>query len=64
MFPLFFIAQTDACGQTKSGPACCTNEIFNSYAYSLSSDLKLLFDDKLNELANGLSLANKQTDRM
>ncbi|CAF3419703.1 unnamed protein product [Rotaria socialis] len=54
--------QTDACGQTKSSPACCTNEIFNSYAFSLAIDLKKLFDAELDHLANGLSLANKQTD--
>ncbi|CAF2721693.1 unnamed protein product [Rotaria sp. Silwood2] len=54
--------QKDACGQTGSGPACCTNEIFNSYAFSLANDLKNLFDTKLDQLTQFLSLSNKKLD--
>ncbi|CAF3803762.1 unnamed protein product [Adineta steineri] len=43
-----------------SGPACCTNEIFNSYALSLSNDLKILFDDKLSQLPKLLSESNRK----
>ncbi len=57
------IVQKDACGQTESsGPACCTNEIFNSYALSLGTDLKILFDAELNQLKELLESSNKQID--
>jgi hypothetical protein len=54
--------QKDACGKTGSGPACCTNEIFNSYALSLGTDLKTLFDAELDQLTQLLSFSNKEID--
>jgi len=60
-YVLFSIAQKDACGQTgNSGPACCTNEIFNSYASSLGADLKILSDAELNQLKKLLEFSNKR----
>ncbi len=57
------LAQKDACGQTGiHGPACCTNEIFNSYAISLGTDLKNLFDIELGQLKDVLTLSNNQID--
>ncbi|CAF3776556.1 unnamed protein product [Rotaria sp. Silwood1] len=57
-----FLVQKDACGQIRSGPACCTNEIFNSYTFSLANDLKNLFDSKLDQLTQFFLLTNKKLD--
>jgi hypothetical protein len=54
--------QKDACGQTGPGPACCTNEIFNSYAISLGTDLKTLFDAELDQLTQLFSMSNREID--
>ena len=53
----------DACGQTGSGPTCCTNEIVNSYAMSLGHDLKLLFDAELGQLRGLLASSKGHVDR-
>lgn len=59
-----FLAQKDACGLTPStGPACCTNEVFDSYGLSLGNDLKALFDIELDQLKQLLTISNKQIDR-
>ncbi|CAF1392447.1 unnamed protein product [Rotaria sordida] len=54
--------QKDACGHTGSSPACCTHEIFNSYAFILANDLKTLLDTKLDQLTQFLSLSKKKLD--
>ncbi|UJR31829.1 hypothetical protein I4U23_019306 [Adineta vaga] len=54
--------QKDACGQTGLGPACCTNEIFNSYTITLGKDLKNLFDAELNQIKELLFNTNKRLD--
>ncbi len=54
--------QKDACGQTGPGPACCTNEIFNSYAISLGTDLKTLFDAELDQLIQLFSMSTREID--
>jgi len=60
---LFSIVQKDACGQIVSGsPACCTNEIFNSYTLSLGTDLKTLFDIELDQLKQVLTLSNEKIE--
>jgi hypothetical protein len=58
-----YLAQKDACGQSiLNSPACCTNEIFNSYAITLGNDLKKLSDTKLTELKNLLFASNQEID--
>jgi hypothetical protein len=59
---VLFLVQKDACGQITSGPACCTNEIMNSYASSLGDDLKNLFDSELIHISRIFSIAKQQSD--
>ncbi len=59
---ILFIVQKDACGQINSGPACCTDEILNSYASSLGDDLKSLSDSELIHITRIFAIAKQQTN--
>lgn len=62
VFVRVFVAQKDACGhQPSKGPACCTNELFDSYATSLGNELKTLSDKHLNQLKQLMSTSNQAT---
>ncbi|CAF4777399.1 unnamed protein product [Rotaria sp. Silwood1] len=54
--------QKDACGQIGIGPACCTHEIINSYATSLTNEFKKILDVELNTLTTLLSKSKQQID--
>ncbi|CAF1103955.1 unnamed protein product [Adineta steineri] len=57
-----FSFQKDACGQIGIGPACCTNEILNSYAVPFGTELQALYDTELNHLARTLTKSKQQID--
>jgi hypothetical protein len=61
-FFILCLVQKDACGQIDSGPACCTDEIMNSYALSLGTELKTLFDNELSHLTKLLSISKEQIE--
>lgn len=56
------LVQEDACGQVNSGPACCTNEIMNSYALSLGDDFVKSIDIELVHISRIFAIARQQTD--
>ncbi|CAF5012103.1 unnamed protein product [Rotaria sp. Silwood1] len=56
--------QKDACGQIGIGPACCTHEIINSYATSLTNEFKKILDVELNTLTTLLSKSKQQIDEI
>lgn len=57
------IVQKDACGRFGIGPACCTDEIMNSYSKLLSTKLQTILNNQLDELIYSLSISKQEIDR-
>ena len=55
----FSIVQKDACGQIGVGPACCTEDIVNSYATPLGAELQSIIDGQLDNLTSLLTTSKQ-----
>ncbi|CAF2076559.1 unnamed protein product [Rotaria magnacalcarata] len=51
--------QHDACGQIGVGPACCTEDIVNSYATPLGAELQSIIDGQLDNLTSLLTTSKQ-----